>query len=110
MMTLEYVGDQEAMVYAQLGQQPLARTTETSLQPRQGTLSCLARAASCSRHCDGRTARGGVRAAEHCLPFLYSKRTAVTRSLVSRVMDEDRSALSPLRPAGSLVELPRPQM
>ena len=30
-MTLDYVGDQEAMVYAQLGQQPLARTTATSL-------------------------------------------------------------------------------
>ena len=32
MMTLDHVGDQEAMVYAQLGQQPLAHTTETSLQ------------------------------------------------------------------------------
>ena len=32
MMTLDYVGDREVnMVYAQLGQQPLARTTETSL-------------------------------------------------------------------------------
>jgi hypothetical protein len=31
MMVLDHVGDQEAMVYAQLGQQPLARTTETSL-------------------------------------------------------------------------------
>ena len=30
MMTLYYVGDQEAIVYAQLGQQPLVRTTETS--------------------------------------------------------------------------------
>ena len=30
MMTLDHVGDQDAMVYAQLGQQPLARTTETS--------------------------------------------------------------------------------
>ena len=29
------------MVYAQLGQQPLARTTETSLQLRAGTRSCL---------------------------------------------------------------------
>jgi len=27
MMTLDHVGDQEAMVYAQLGQQPLVRTT-----------------------------------------------------------------------------------
>ena len=41
MMTLDHVGDREAMVYAQLGQQPLARTTETSLEPRLGTLSCL---------------------------------------------------------------------
>jgi len=41
MMVLDHVGDQEAMVYAQLGQQPLVRTTETSLEPRPGTLSCL---------------------------------------------------------------------
>ena len=41
MMTLDHVGNHEAMVHAQLGQQPLARTTETSPQPRQGTLSCL---------------------------------------------------------------------
>ena len=33
MITSDHVGDQEAMVHAQLGQQPLARTTETSLQP-----------------------------------------------------------------------------
>ena len=32
MMVLDHVGvDEEAMVYAQLGQQPLAPTTETSL-------------------------------------------------------------------------------
>ena len=42
MMVLDHVGDQEAMVYAQLGQQmSLARTTETSLEPRLGTLSGL---------------------------------------------------------------------
>ena len=41
MMTLDHVGDLEAMVHAQLGQQPLAHTTETALQPRRGTLSCL---------------------------------------------------------------------
>ena len=42
MMTLDYVGDRVAMLeYAQLGQQPLVRTTETSLEPRRGTLSCL---------------------------------------------------------------------
>ena len=31
MMTLDHVGDQEAMVHAQLGQQPLARTTDCDL-------------------------------------------------------------------------------
>ena len=31
MMTPDYIGDGEAMEYAQLGQQPLVRTTETSL-------------------------------------------------------------------------------
>jgi len=31
-MSCFYVGDQEAIVYAQLGQQPLTRTTETSLE------------------------------------------------------------------------------
>ena len=41
MMTLDHVGDQEAMVYAQLGQQPLACTTETSPELNPGTLSCL---------------------------------------------------------------------
>ena len=41
MMTLDHVGDQESILYAQLGQQPLARTTETSLEPNPGTLSCL---------------------------------------------------------------------
>ena len=42
MMTLDHVGDQEAMVYAQLGQQPLVRTNETSsLERSSGTLSCL---------------------------------------------------------------------
>ena len=33
MMTRDHVGNQEAMVHAQLGQQPLAHTTETPLQP-----------------------------------------------------------------------------
>ena len=35
MMTLDYVGDGEAMEYAQLGQQPLVRTTATSPEPRR---------------------------------------------------------------------------
>jgi hypothetical protein len=38
MMVLDHVGDQEAILYAQLGQQPLVRTTQTSLEPRLGTL------------------------------------------------------------------------
>ena len=67
MMVLDHVGDQEAMVYAQLGQQPLARTTETSLEPRLGTLSCLsARPPDLAAPRRPHTARGGVRAAEHC--------------------------------------------
>ena len=41
MMVLDHVGDQEAMVYAQLGHQPLVRTTETSPELNPGTLSCL---------------------------------------------------------------------
>ena len=45
MMVLDNVGDQEAIVYAQLGQQPLARTVlrRHSIKPRLalGTLSCL---------------------------------------------------------------------
>ena len=36
MMTLDHVGDREAMVYAQLGQEPLVRTTETSLNRDEG--------------------------------------------------------------------------
>ena len=83
MMTLDHVGDREAMVYAQLGQQPLARTTETSLEPRPGTLSCLS-----ARPPDLATATAAqpevacVRPS--IVPFLYSKRTAAARSLVSR--------------------------
>ena len=33
MMTLDYIGDEEVMVHAQLGQHPLARATETSPEP-----------------------------------------------------------------------------
>jgi hypothetical protein len=83
MMTLDHDGDQEAMVYAQLGQQPLARTTETSLEPRPGTLSCLS-----ARPPDLATATAAqpevacVRPS--IVPFLYSKRTAAARSPGSR--------------------------
>jgi len=84
MMVLDHVGDQEAMVHAQLGQQPLARTTETSLQPRQGSLSCLR--AQPPDLADLTVARPKVACVPLAgLPFLYSKRTAVTRSLVSLI-------------------------
>ena len=83
MMVLDHVGDQEAMVYAQLGQQPLARTTETSLEPRPGTLSCLsARPPDLAFWTGTRPRVVGV--SPSTVPFLYSKCTAPARSLVSR--------------------------
>jgi hypothetical protein len=84
MMVLDHVGDQEAMVYAQLCQQPLVRTTETSPEPGRGTLSCLS-----ARPPDLATATAAqpevacVRPS--IVPFLYSKRTAAARSLVSLI-------------------------
>ena len=87
MMTLDHVGDLEAMVHAQLGQQPLARTTETSLQPRQGSLSCLsARPPNLATVTAAQTMKVAC-VRPSIVPFLYSKRTAVTRSLVSRMDD-----------------------
>jgi hypothetical protein len=81
MMVLDHVGDQEAMVYAQLCQQPLVRTTETSLEPRRGTLSCLS--ARPPDLADLTVARPKVACVPMAgLPFLYSKRTAAARSLV----------------------------
>ena len=83
MMTLDHVGDREAMVYAQLGQQPLVRTTETSPEPGRGTLSCLS--AQPPDLADAAITRPRVVTVSlSSLPFLYSKRTAATRSLVSR--------------------------
>ena len=83
MMVLDHVGDQEAMVYAQLGQQPLARTTETSLEPRRGTLSCLsARPPDLAFWTGTRPQVVGV--SSTIVPFLYSKRTAAARSPGSR--------------------------
>jgi hypothetical protein len=83
MMVLDHVGDQEAMVYAQLGQQPLVRTTETSLEPRPGKLSCLS-----ARPPDVATATAAqpevVSMFLSIVSFLYSKRTAAARSPVSR--------------------------
>ena len=83
MMTLDHVGDQEAMVHAQLSQQPLAHTTETSLQPRQGTRSCLSAQPPALAFWTG-TRPQVVTVSPSIVLFLYSKRTAVTRSLVSR--------------------------
>jgi hypothetical protein len=94
MMVLDHVGDEEAMVSAQLGQQPLARTTETSPEPRRGTLSCLsARPPDLDFWTGTRPRVVGV--SPSIVPFLYFKRTAAARSLVSRY---GRSiVLSPLR-------------
>ena len=86
MMTLDHVGDQEAMVHAQLGQQPLALTTETSLQPRQGTRSCLSAQPPALAFWTG-TRPQVVTVSPSIVLFEYSKRTAVTRSLVSRMDD-----------------------
>ena len=68
MMTLDHVGNQEAMVHAQLGQQPLAHIRLRRHCPATETRDALLfeRAAFCSRHRDGRTAQGGVCVAEHC--------------------------------------------
>jgi hypothetical protein len=82
------------MLYAQVGQQPLARTTETSLDPRGGTLSCLS-----ARPPDLATATAAqpevACVPPSIVPFVYSKRAAAARSLVSRYR---RSiVLSPLR-------------
>ena len=84
MMVLDHVGDQEAMVYAQLGQQPLVRTTATSLEPRRGTLSCLSARPPDLAFWTG-TRPQVVSMFLSIVPFLYSKRTAVTRSLVSLI-------------------------
>ena len=83
MMTLDHVGDQEAMVYAQLGQQPLVRTTETSPELNPGTLSCLSARPPDLADAAGTRPRG-VSMFLSTVPFVYSKRTAVTRSPGSR--------------------------
>ena len=114
MMTLDHVGDQEAMVYAQLGQQPLVRTTVTSLERSSGLLSCLsARPPDLAFWTGTRPQVVTVSPSIHLLnneplphyeahcstsvvPFLYSKRTAWTGGLVSR--DGRLNVLWPLRP------------
>ena len=88
MVTLDHVGDQEVMVHAQLGQQPLAHTTKTSLQPRQGMRSCLS--AQPPALADAARTRPRVVAMFlSTVPFVYSKRTAVTRSLFRVLWDTD---------------------
>jgi hypothetical protein len=94
MMTLDYVGDGEAREYAQLGQQPLVRTTETSLERSSGTLSCLSARPPDLAFWTG-TRPQVVSMFLSIVPFLYSKRTAAARSLVSRY--RKANVLSPLR-------------
>ena len=86
MMTLDHVGDLEAMVHAQLSQQPLAHTAETSLERSSGTLSCLSAQPPALAFWTG-TRPQVVTVSPSIAPFLYSKRTAATRSLVSRMDD-----------------------
>ena len=75
------------MLYAQVGQHHLARTTETSPELNPGTLSCLS-----ARPHDLATATAAqpevacVRPS--IVPFVYSKRAAAARSPGSRVMDD----------------------
>ena len=71
------------MLYAQVGQQHLARATETSLEPRRGTLSCLsARPPDLATVTAAQPEVACVRPS--IVPFLYSKRAAATRSPRSR--------------------------
>ena len=71
------------MLYAQVGQHHLARTTETSLEPRPGTLSCLsARPPDLAFWTGTRPQVVGV--SPTIVPFLHSKRTAAARSPGSR--------------------------
>jgi hypothetical protein len=99
MMTLDYVGDQEAIVYAQLGQQPLARTTETSLATEPGhSLSCLsARPPDLADAAGTRNmAPGGLHMFLSTVPFVYSKRAAAARSPGSRY--DNRSCCRRFKP------------
>jgi hypothetical protein len=79
MMVLDHVGDQEAIMYEQLGQQPLVRTTETSLERSSGTLSCLSARPPDLAFWTGTRPRA-VTVSPSIVPFVYSKRTAAARS------------------------------
>jgi len=109
MMTLDYVGDREAMVYAQLGQQPLARTTATSLEPRRGTLSCLS--ARPPDLADAAITRPQVVSMFlFIVPFLYSKRTRHGGGAIPFLILLSRAVLRVTRADHScVVELPRAQ-
>ena len=83
MMTLDQGGDEGAMLYAQVGQHHLARATETSPERSSGHLSCLsARPPDLADAAITRPRVVGVFLS--IVPFLYSKRAAAARSLVSR--------------------------
>ena len=84
MMTLDHVGDQEAMVHAQLGQQLLARTTKTSLERSSGLLCLSAQPPALSSFWTG-TRPQVVTVSPSIVPFLYSKRTAATRDAIPEV-------------------------
>ena len=65
-------------MYAQLGQQPLVRTTETSLEPRPGTLSCLSARPPADLAFWTGTRPRVVGVSPSIAPFLYTKRTALS--------------------------------
>ena len=87
MMTLNHVGNQETMVYAQLGQQPLVRTTVTSLQPRQGTLSCLSAQPPALAFWTG-TRPQVVTVSPSIVPLFYTPSARRAREAWSRGMDD----------------------
>ena len=75
----------------------LLRAPLTSLQPRQGTLSYLSAQPPALAFWTG-TRPQVVTVSLSTVPFVYTKRTAVTRSLVSRFVGHGRSnVLWPLR-------------
>ena len=71
-------------MYAQLGQQPLVRTTATSLEPRRGTLSCLSARPPDLAFWTG-TRPQVVSMFLSIVPFLYSKRTALGGGAIPRL-------------------------
>ena len=91
------------MLYAQVGQHHLARTTETSPKRSSGTLSCLSARPHDLAFWTGTRPRV-VGVSPSIVPFVYSKRAAWTRGLVSRYRRSN--VLWPLRAALLAVELP----